>query len=114
VLQVRACDRGVGAYCALQLVIVDPRYRSSDDLVHSEYHHLQKLGWSIANGDTGEQSAANSPGHKLRVTYASAAVDLRGIDLGWIQRPRSITLALSRTLFDRASAMSMMLEIGSS
>jgi hypothetical protein len=40
--------------------------------------------------------------------------DLRGVDLGWIRRPRTITLALSNTMFDRSAAMSMMLEVGAS
>ena len=48
------------------------------------------------------------------MTYATAYGDLKGIDLGWIKRSRTITLALSRALFDRASAMSVMLEVGSS
>ena len=48
------------------------------------------------------------------MTYATAAGDLRGVDLGSIQRPREITLALSRTMFDQAPAMSIMLEVGAS
>ena len=114
VAQVRECDRGANAFCALHLVIVDPRYKTSADLVEDEHVRLLAHGWSGANADTGEQHAADSPGHKLRVTYATAYGDLKGVDLGWIQRPRPITLALSRALFDRASAMSVMLEIGSS
>ena len=46
------------------------------------------LGWTGANADTGQQRAADSPGHKLRLTYAPAAGDLQGIDLGWIKRSR--------------------------
>jgi hypothetical protein len=36
------------------------------------------------------------------------------IDLGWIQRRRPIAFALSTELFDRAPAISLMLETGSS
>jgi hypothetical protein len=108
------CDGGANAYCALELVVVDPRFVSSEDLVKQEGDHLLAAGWTRINGDTGDESAAQSPGHKLRVTYATASGDLKGIDLGWIQRSRPIALALSRSLFDRVSAMSVMLELGSS
>ncbi|HEX4108902.1 MAG TPA: hypothetical protein VHX88_12250 [Solirubrobacteraceae bacterium] len=112
--QVRRCDTGSNAYCAIEFVVLDPLYKSSDQLTKDEAHQLRKSGWSIANGDTGVESAANSPSHGLRVTYASAMNDLRGVDLGWIRRPRTITLALSNTMFDRSAAMSMMLEVGAS
>src|SRR5437588_437944 len=39
----------------------------------------------------GLQSAANSPGHKLRLTYATAVGDLREVVLGIIKRPWPIT-----------------------
>ena len=77
-------------------------------------HALRKTGWSLADGDTSTETAANSPGHKLRLTYSTAADDLQQIDLGQIARPRPITLALSNSMFDRAAAMSMMLEVGAS
>lgn len=112
--QVRQCDPGSSAYCAIEFVVLDHRYRSSDKLAIDEGRRLRKLGWSIANGDTGLQSAANSPHHGMRVTFATAIDDLRGIDLGWIRRPRPITLALSDAMFNRAAAMSMMLEVGAS
>jgi hypothetical protein len=75
---------------------------------------LLKSGWTGADADSGEQRAADSPGHKLRVTYATAYGDLKGIDLGWIKRSRKLTLALSRAIFDHAAAMSMLLEVGAS
>lgn len=112
--QVRQCDRGTNAFCALELVVVDPRLETSNALLTSERRQLRRHGWTQFGGDTGDQRAAESPGHELRVTYATAYSDLKGIDLGWIQRSRPITLALSRALFDRASAISMMLEVGSS
>lgn len=111
---VHRCDRGANAYCAVELVVVGRPYRTSTDLVKSEQAHLGDLGWTTADGDTGEENAAESPGHKLRLTYATAYGDLQGIDLGWIKRPRPIALALSHTLFARAPAMSLMLEIGPS
>ena len=113
VTHAKQCDRGAHAFCALELVVVDLRFKNSADLLEAEHRRLRRAGWSAANGDTGEQHAAESPGQKLRVTYATADGDLKGIDLGWIQRPRTITLALSRALFDRRPTLSLMLENGS-
>ena len=114
VAKVRSCDRGKDPFCAIELVVVDRHYKTSTDLIEDEHARLREHGWTGGEGDTGYQKAADSPGHKLRVTYATAAGDLRGVDLGTIQRPRRITLALSRAMFDQAPAMSIMLEVGSS
>jgi hypothetical protein len=112
VAQVHSCDRGKNAYCAIELVVVDRRYKTSTDLVEAEHEQLHKNGWTGGQGDTQEQKAADSPGHKLRVTYATASGDLRGVELGPIQRPRKIMLALSRAMFDQSPTMSIMLEVG--
>jgi hypothetical protein len=114
VARVRQCDRGANAFCAIEMVVTDRRYRTSDDLVNQEHDQLRTHGWTGGSGDTSDQKAADSPGHRLRVTYATASGDLRGVDLGSIQRSRRITLALSKTLFDQAPAMSIMLEVGAS
>jgi hypothetical protein len=114
VAQVRQCDHGANAYCAIEMVVTDHRYRTSTALVDREHEQLRRHGWTGGVGDTAEQKAADSPGHKLRVTYATASGDLRGVDLGSIQRSHRITLALSRALFDQAPAMSIMLEVGAS
>lgn len=113
-VQSRACDQGSHSFCAIDLVVVDHGYQSSDVLAKDESAVLRKNGWSPADGDTGSQSAANSPGHKLRLTYATATGDLQAIDLGFIGRPWPITYALSNSIFDRTAAMSMMLENGAS
>jgi hypothetical protein len=110
----RQCDRGANPYCALELVVVDARYRSSSDLLTSEQLYLSARGWTSTGGDTGQELAANSPAHPLRLTYATADGDLRGADLGWIQRSRKTALALSRVIFGRAPAISLMLETSSS
>jgi hypothetical protein len=114
VSQVRDCDKGANAFCAIELVVVDRHYKNSDDLLLSEHHQLLSHGWSGAGGDTGNERAADSPGHKLRLTYATATGDLQGIELGLIQRPRKIALALSSALFSQAPTLSMMLEVGNS
>jgi hypothetical protein len=113
-LEVKRCDKGANAFCAWELVVIAPRYRSADRLLKDEHHLLNHSGWTNGNADTGQQQAADSPGHKLRVTFATAAGDLQGIDLGWIKRSRKITLALSHAMFEHAAAMSMLLEIGAS
>jgi hypothetical protein len=113
VVQARQCDSGANAYCAVEAVIVDQRAGSSGAFVSSEHQFLRKLGWTSGAGDNGNERSAESPGSKVRVTYATAAGDLTGIDLGWIKRPRAITLSLSRLMFARTPAMSVMLEVGS-
>lgn len=114
VTQVRTCDQGANAYCAIDLVVRNSHYISSDILSRDEGRLLRKDGWSLADGDTSAETAANSPGHKLRLTFSTAAGDLQEIDLGQIIRPWPITYALSSSMFARAAAMSMRLEIGAS
>jgi predicted small lipoprotein YifL len=111
-LRVERCDKGANAFCAWELVVTSSRARNSEELFKAQHALLLKSGWTGANADTGEQHAADSPGHKLRVTYATAFGDLKGIDLGWIKRSRKVTLALSRALFAHTAAMSMLLESG--
>ncbi len=110
---VRRCDAGANAYCSVQLVIADPQFRNSADLLRSERDHLKSLGWTTANADNGDEHAADSPHHGLHLLYATAALDLKGLDLGWIQRAPVITRTLAHTMFDRAAALSLMLETGS-
>jgi hypothetical protein len=112
--QVRACDQGSNPYCAIDLVVRNGGYISSDILLRDEGRLLKKDGWTLAHGDTGEQSSANSPGHKLRLTFSTAAGDLQEIDLGVINRPWPIVYSLSSSMFARAATMSMMLEVGAS
>jgi len=112
VAQVRACDQGSNAYCAIDIVVLNHDYVSSDILARDEGRLLSKHGWSLAHGDTNEQSGANSPGHKLRLTFATAAGDLEEVDLGEINRPWPVVYALSSSMFARTPAMSMELEIG--
>jgi hypothetical protein len=114
VQQVRQCDRGTNSFCALELVVVDPGYHTSLDLLNGEHQRLMSLGWTGANAEIGEERAADSPGHKLRVTFATDNGDLKGIDLGWIHRSRKTAVALSHALFNHSAALSVMLEYGPS
>jgi hypothetical protein len=111
--QVNRCNRGSNAYCATELVLVNPSYRSSRALVLAERDRLKADGWIGASPYTGLELADESPHHKLRVTYATAADDLQGVELGWIRRPWPIVSALDGSLFDRTSAISVLLEVGS-
>lgn len=106
------CDRSANAYCGVELVVVDREAHSSGALVAKERYRLRKLGWSFGQGDIPDERSASSPDGKLRVTYATASADLLGIDLGWITRSRMVAIALSRAMFRRESAMSIMIETG--
>jgi hypothetical protein len=110
--QVRTCDQGANAYCAIDLVVRNRGYVSSDILYRDEGRLLKKDGWTLAHGDIGAESSANSPQHTLRVTFSTAAGDLQEVDLGLITRPWPIVYALSSSMFARAPAMSMVLEVG--
>lgn len=108
----RQCDRGANAFCAIEAVIVDPEAHSSGALVQNEHRKLHSLGWTTSAGDDGVEVAADSPGHKLRVTYATALNDLIGIDEKWIKRPGVIGLSLSQLMSRGTPAMSILLEVG--
>lgn len=110
--QTRQCDRGANAFCALELVVVDRGLSSAGALVTREHDLLRHSGWRDASGDFGQEQAADSPGHRLHVTYATALADLTGIDEGWIKRPRSLSVVLSRELFARTPAMALTLQTG--
>jgi hypothetical protein len=110
--QTRQCDSGSHAFCAIEAVIVDKRYDSSGALVQGEHDRLHSLGWTTSAGDDGDEVAADSPGHTLRLTYATAVNDLIGLDEKWIKRPWPIWAGLSQTMFHRTPAMSVMLEVG--
>jgi hypothetical protein len=114
VTRVRSCDRGIDPYCALQVVVVGDRYPSSTALRSAYGQQLAKLGWTTAKGPDGNETAADSPGHELRLTYATAYEDLLGVDSKWIQRTSAISHSLSAAMFERAPALSIMLLRGSS
>ncbi len=113
-ISVRAlrCDKGASAFCAWELVVAAPRYRSSEALLRSEHDLLRKRGWSGASADILGEHAADSPGHKLRVTYATAYDELQASDRQFIHRPRNVILALSNALFGHTPTLSMLLEQG--
>ncbi|MFZ1995232.1 MAG: hypothetical protein WAU75_14055 [Solirubrobacteraceae bacterium] len=112
--QVRSCDRSVSAYCALQVVVVDEHYGTSAALRLAYAARLAKLGWTASKGPVDAETAADSPGHELRLTYATAYGELTDIDVGSVQRTAAISHALSDTIFNRTPALSLMLTRGPS
>jgi hypothetical protein len=114
VTRVRSCDRGVNPYCTLQVVVTGDRYPTSTALRAAYGQQLAKLGWTTAKGPDGNETAADSPGHELRLTFATAYEDLLGVDSKWIQRTAAISHSLSAMMFDRAPTLSIMLLRGSS
>jgi hypothetical protein len=112
IVTVRECNHGANPFCAVEMVVRGSSYRSPKALLFAERDYLQGRGWRPGTPYTGVELAAESPGHKWRVTYATALQDLKGIDLDWIARPGSITSALDRAVFDRVPTMSMLLEVG--
>jgi hypothetical protein len=108
----RVCNTGAEAFCALQVVVVARGYRTSLNLLGAERGLLRRHGWAPANAPEGLERAADSPGDKLRVTYATASGDLQGVDLGWIRRSREVTLALSHAMLAHTPALSIVLEVG--
>jgi hypothetical protein len=110
--QVRRCDEGSNAFCALDMVVINPLYRSSGDFLVAERKHLRQLGWTLQEGEILQERSAVSPGRKFRIVYATAAGDLLALDQGWIKRPEPIGPTLSRTLFAGLPAISLMVEAG--
>lgn len=111
---VTRCDPGANAYCAREVVLVDPRYRVSHDFFIAEMRLLRARHWSTDFADTAAERSAESPGHRLRVVLAPGEQDLRAIDQGFIKRSRRVALALSRLLFAGTPSLSLLLEPGSS
>jgi hypothetical protein len=112
--KVRSCDRGVNPYCSVQVVLVGDRYGTSQALRDTYGATLLKRGWTTTKGPDGDETAADSPGHELRLTFATAYEDLLGIDSNWIQRTPAISHSLSSAMFDGAPTLSIMLLRGSS
>ncbi len=110
--QARQCDRGANAFCALELVVADPGFRSSGDLVTREGQVLHRFGWTKVPGDSGTESGANSPSQKLHLSYGTALADLIGSGAGWFKRSHAIALALSRELVAKVPAVALTLQTG--
>ena len=108
----RVCDSGSNSYCAWELVVAGAGYRDSNALFEAEHRLLLSRHWSGADGDIRSQHAADSPGHRLRVTYANPVDELTGTGIFGVRRTQAIQLALTNAVFGHTSEISMLLEVG--
>lgn len=114
VQQSRRCDKGQHVFCGLYEVVVDGRYRGAQALMSAERRHLKALKWSVGAGDIGQEQTAVSPDHKYRLTYATAEGELRAVDLGWVQRPSAVSVALANAMFGQTAALEVTVSAGPS
>ncbi|MHB8691108.1 MAG: hypothetical protein ACYDHH_07655 [Solirubrobacteraceae bacterium] len=114
VAQARMCNPGANAYCQVELVVTNGRFASSEEFLNVERAVLHKLGWTGQYAPNGNEHSDDSPGHALRVIFATAYGDLVGIDFGWIKRSHSIALALAHANLARQATLSMVLQLGAS
>jgi hypothetical protein len=112
-VRAQQCDKGNSPYCAIQLVVVDHAFTDNYAFLYAQRAWLHAHGWTGANGDDAVQEAADSPGHKLHLIYATAPDELQGWAFNWIKRRAAVIYGLSNTVFDGIPALSMMLEVGS-
>ena len=112
VARTRQCDPGVSAYCAVQLVVYDRDYRTSNDFLLSERAELHAHGWTGANGDVGTESAADSPGHKLHLTYAAGGRRALRPRTALDHAPLADLVGAVELDLGHAPALSLMLEDG--
>ena len=108
----KVCDKGASPYCAVEMVVQDNAYPNGRALALAEKALLKRRKWRKLNAPVALEWSADSPGDKLRVTYAGAPGELQVIDLGWVKRTRRISLALSREIFAHRAAMSVELQLG--
>src|SRR5579875_2621684 len=88
VARVQQCDEGANAYCAIELAVYNRHYGNADDLFGAEKKLLHHDHWTDANGLVGPESAADSPGHKLHLTYATAGSELYSTAEHYVTRPK--------------------------
>lgn len=110
----KSCDPGQHVFCGVQLVVSDSRFNSAGALVAGEARRLQRLGWTLQQGEINQERSALSPNGRLRIIYASAPQELLAIDFGWATRTPALTSSLDRTIFHRTPAMLLVLEAGPS
>jgi hypothetical protein len=112
---VRRCDEGAHPFCARELILAagPSHFEDSGVLEVAERRALRRAGWRRSEGDTYDESAAESPHNRLRVTYATAEQDLLSIDERRIARTPAITHQLAEMLFAGEPALSLLVQAGS-
>lgn len=114
IYQEKSCDPGKHTFCGVQMVVADHQFTSSGALATGEASRLQRLGWTLQQGEINQERTALSPSGKLRIIYASAPQELLAVDFGWAMRTPALISSLDRTMFDRTPAMLLVLEAGPS
>src|ERR1700731_3580244 len=61
VQQIRRCDEGSNAFCSLAMVVVNTRYTSAGVFLVNERRYLKRLGWTLQEGEIGQERSAVSP-----------------------------------------------------
>ncbi len=113
-VQQRVCDSGSSPYCGLELVVTAAGYPNSDRLFDAEHRLLLAKRWSGGDPGSGYDHVADSPGGRLRLTYASPFDELVGTGAGGVRRSHRVQVALSYAMIDHTPALSMLLELGAS
>jgi hypothetical protein len=72
IYQEKSCDTGRQAFCGVQMVVADRQFSSAGALVAGEARRLQRLGWTLQQGEINQERSALSPNGRLRIIYASA------------------------------------------
>jgi hypothetical protein len=114
VYQEKNCDAGQHVFCGVEMVVADRQLTSSGALVTEEARRLQRLGWTLQQGEINQESSALSPSGKLRIIYASAPQELLAIDFGWATRTPALISSLDRSMLNRTPAILLVLEAGPS
>jgi hypothetical protein len=110
----KSCDPGQHVFCGIQLVVADKRFSSAGALVTGEARRLQRLGWTLQEGEIDQERSALSPSGRLRIIYASAPQELLAIDFGWTTRTPALISSLDHKVLARTPAMLLVLEAGPS
>ncbi len=110
----RRCDTGHNVFCGLYEVVVDSSYPGPRALMSAERRLLRSKKWSIGQGAIGQEQSAVSPDRRYRLTYSAGDGELRAIDLGWVQRPSAVSLALARAMFAGTAALEVTVAAGPS
>lgn len=110
----KSCDPGQHNFCGIQLVVADEKFSSAGALATGEARRLQRMGWTLQEGEIDQERSALSPSGRLRIVYASAPQELLAIDFGWTTRTPALISSLDHKVLERTPAMLLVLEAGPS
>ena len=113
-VQERVCDSGSNAYCAWELVVADRALPGLERAVRGRASRSCSAATGAAPTATSpRQHAADSPGHRLRVTYANPVDELTGIAIFGVRRSQAGGAgAVQGRVHRTPPVISMLLEVG--